>query len=225
MTIRTYLQGMVVAAIFSSTLLMAGKEIEVKIQLNQDELENFQEWLIKHTEYKGEEQHTEYYLDNPQRSFYFDDKAKGFRDALGSLRIRRTLKDDKFKDSYCYKYRHLDPETGKTTHRDEHELVVENADTMLDIMTCLGYTERITIEKTRKLFATGDFEVCIDDVKNIGTFVEVELKKNDVEVKEGLALIYSFLKNHGLIKFKQYDRSYVHMITNPGFDFSYDVSL
>lgn len=207
--------------LFSATTLMGGKEIEVKMQLDEKVLDSFKNWLSANAQYKGQEDHYEHYLNNPTKSFYFI-SDQGFTDALGSLRVRCCKQKG---DSVCYKFRHIDPETNKTTHRDEHESKVASGQSMLDLFRSLGYTEEIIIQKTRHLYTVGDFEICIDTVKDIGLFVEVELKKDIEDVKKGLELIYDFLKNCGLKSFSQFDRSYTHMTLNPHYDFSQKTNL
>lgn len=197
------------------------KEIEVKMLLSPVQIEQFKAWLASNAQYLGQERHTEYYLDNPKNSFYFYDQKKGFIDALGTLKIRCTEK----RDSVCYKYRHIDPKTGLTTHRDEYESFVANGEQMLSLFETLGYTDKILIQKLRTLYLFDCFEVSFDEVKGIDTFVEVELKKDVESVQAGVALIYDFLKTHGIDHFVQVERSYVHMLANPGYNFGKEISL
>lgn len=199
----------------------AGQEIEIKMQLEEPVLDALLQKIIdEKATLVATEEHTEYYLNNPDKSFYFDSE-KGYKDALGSLRIRMTDKGD----SMCYKFRHIDPITGKTTHRDEHETKIGSGDEALKLFKAIGYTEEIFIRKARTKYQYKDFEICLDKVADIGFFVEVELKKDVIDPKEGLALIREFLKEWGITKFKQFDRSYVHMILNPGYDFGENVTL
>jgi len=38
----------------------------------------------------------------------------------------------------------------------------------------LGYYEFITIEKTRSIYKIKDMEVCLDEVKDLGSYIELE---------------------------------------------------
>jgi predicted adenylyl cyclase CyaB len=83
----------------------------------------------------------------------------------------------------------------------------------------LGYTDCIIIDKVRKKYLYNEFEIVIDNVKNLGIFVEVELKEEVGDVKEGHKILKEFLKTIGIRKFKEQFRGYVSMFWNPHIDF------
>lgn len=60
--------------------------------------------------------------------------------------------------------------------RDNHEREVEVSDygEMSDILGRLGYKPDVRIQKVRKFAHFKDLEVCLDEVKELGAFVEVE---------------------------------------------------
>ncbi len=195
------------------TMLYAGKEIEVKISGSHEMFEKVIACVKAYGIYKGSSKQTEYYLTKPDEAW---DYSGGFKDTLRTMRVRCEAKGD----SVCYKYRHLDPVTKKTTHRDEEETKVANGQAMINILGNLGYTEQTIIEKTRETYMVEDmFEVVCDDVKDIGKFIEIELKKPTDDVELGLARIQGLLKRMGVTEFKQYDRGYIHMKWNPGYEF------
>lgn len=194
-------------------MLRAGKEIELKIHCSSEIYAKVITFVQTYGTYKGSTEQTEYYLTKPDEAW---DYSAGFKDTLRTLRVRCEAKGD----SVCYKYRHLDPVTKKTTHRDEEETKVANGQAMINILGNLGYTEQTIIEKTRETYMVYDtFEVVCDDVKNIGRFIEIELKKPIDDVKQGIAQIEGLLKKMGVTEFKQYDRGYIHMKWNPGYEF------
>lgn len=203
----------------SGASVQAGKEIELKISLPKAEYTSVQEWAKIHGTYKGVTDQKEYYLNKKDAPWDF---SGGFKDTLETVRVRCEQKGD----SVCYKYRHLDPTTKKTTHRDEYETKVENGATMLDILQKLGYTEQTVVSKRRETYVVDDtFEVVFDDVDNVGQFIEVELKVSVDNAKVGLTRIEDLIKKIGITQFKQYDRGYIHMIWNPGYDFAVQRNL
>ena len=83
---------------------------------------------------------------------------------------------------------------------------------MLELMKALGYTEQTLMQKTRNIYKFNHFEMVIDQVENIGTFMEVELKTKVDDVKQGINLIYNFFKLIGLKRIKLQVRGYVSML-------------
>lgn len=60
--------------------------------------------------------------------------------------------------------------------RDNHEreTVVGDAGQVADMLERVGYTQGVHIVKTRQTAKHNGMEVCLDEVKNLGTFVEAE---------------------------------------------------
>lgn len=189
-------------------------EIELKIQLDQKQRQLFTQWLSDHAQCKGTVDHTEYYLDNPNDSYWIFDA--GFKDSLKTVRVRLTPKGD----SVCYKFRHVDPITKRATHRDEYETSVKDGLTMLEILTALGYTQQTIIKKTRCAYVYKEFEIVLDDVENIGSFIEIELKQPSEDVAVGRQRIENLLKAIGITEYTEFDRGYIHMAWNPECDFA-----
>ena len=191
----------------------AGKEIELKISLSDAAYAAVAALVGAWGSYRGYSEQTEYYLNKPDEAW---DYSAGFKDTLRTLRIRCESKGD----SVCYKFRNLDPITKKTTHRDEDETTVTSGEVMRNIFKNLGYTETTVIKKKRATYLMDNrFEVVFDTVEGIGKFIEIELKESINDVKVGIAAIESLMKELGISQFKQYDRGYIHMAWNPGYDF------
>jgi predicted adenylyl cyclase CyaB len=193
--------------------MYAAKEIELKIGVSEGIHQQVVAWLQEHAVYKGTSEQTEYYLSRPNDAW---DYSAGFKDTLRTVRVRQEKKGD----SFCYKYRHIDPVTNLTTHRDEYETKVKDGAVDVEIMKHLGYTELTMVKKQRITYLVGEqFEVAIDAVEGVGNFIEIELKQDVENVQVGLAMIEVFMRELGITAYKQYDRGYIHMIWNPGFDF------
>ena len=234
MRLRSGLQRMLKISIFNIlvigcffTILSANvqapimiKEIEIKIQIDERQLGLLRNWLKDNAQFKGVLSHTEWYLDNPNDTFFFT-APEGYKDALKYLRVRHTERGD----SVAYKLWYKDPETGKTTHCDEYETKVENGQVMLALFAQLGFTDQTKIAKQRQTYLTDEFEIVIDQIEDVGYFVEVEVLHPKENVRESLADIHAFLKDISITRFRKIDRGYVSMAWNPEYDFGTLVEL
>lgn len=78
---------------------------------------------------------------------------------------------------------------------------------MRQILKFLNFKKRYMIDKTREYWRLGDYEFCLDKVRELGNFLEVEFTKN----KRGKTFsdLFAFIDNLG-IKYQKYlFRSYV----------------
>jgi adenylate cyclase class 2 len=63
---------------------------------------------------------------------------------------------------------------------DECEVEMDKEARIEDFLERLGFPKLGVIDKTREQYKLGDFNICLDSVKNIGDLMEIEL-----EVKQG----------------------------------------
>src|SRR3990172_1924284 len=192
------------------------KEIEVKMRLDDQQMHVFAQWLEREATMEGVDNQIDYYLDNPESSFLFN-SPQGFKDFLTSLRIRMT---DHEGDFLCNKVRELNQQTLKIVECDEYEMPIQDGTKMLKILTNVGYSVRLIVQKSRKIYRYGDFEIALDKVHDLGFFVEIELKNHDNRTHRGIARILDFLRMVGITKFKKLQRGYLSMLLNPGYDFT-----
>ncbi len=78
---------------------------------------------------------------------------------------------------------------------DEYETLVQNPRTVGEVLKKIGMIHKVTVEKTRKYFDCGKFEVVLDEVRNLGSFVEVEAKKVFGSLAETRKACMDFLEN------------------------------
>jgi len=81
----------------------------------------------------------------------------------------------------------------------EREVEVNDAKQILDILEYLGYREVIKVNKTRKKCKLGDYEICLDEVENLGKFIELE-KMSDGNAEEVQEELLQFLLKLGIKK-------------------------
>ena len=105
---------------------------------------------------------------------------------FSSLRLRE-------KNGKClltYKDDHFDS-NGIWLYSDEHETHINDIDILNKIFGALGYKELVTVKNTKHTVEIGEYEITLEEVENLGNFIEIEYKgqkdvdKNQVEsVKE-----------------------------------------
>jgi predicted adenylyl cyclase CyaB len=59
------------------------------------------------------------------------------------------------------------------------------------------------MQKTRKKYSVDGFEIVIDDIKDYGIFVEIEIDHQIENVQIGLENIYELLRTIGITTFKK----------------------
>ncbi len=81
----------------------------------------------------------------------------------------------------------------------EHETVVADADETKNIIEALGFTLYSDLTKTRQKAKIGDVEICLDEVQDLGTFIEAEkLTDQDADGKKVESELWSILTRLGI---------------------------
>ena len=97
-----------------------------------------------------------------------------------------TYKDDVF-------------DNGKWLYSNEYESVVESLDMIKEIFNRLGLIKFIEINNEKETYICDDYEIVLENVKDLGIFIEVEYCTNDdVDVKEIKKNIQSFIDKLGI---------------------------
>ncbi len=68
--------------------------------------------------------------------------------------------------------------------KEEMEMEVEDGAMMSRILECLGCRKLATVHKVREKFEFRGFNVTMDEVKGVGSFMEIEMMGEDVEEAE-----------------------------------------
>ena len=149
------------------------KEIEVLVEVYDDILSIKNKF--KKFDYKG--------LKNTIDEYYYDPK-------------RDTLKPDKDNQlSHCLRVRSKNNEysitykddvfdNGKWLYSNEYETKVESVAMIKEIFNKLGLVKFIEINNKKETYTYNNYEIVIEDVKDLGIFMEVEYCTNeDVDVK------------------------------------------
>lgn len=70
------------------------------------------------------------------------------------------------------------------TSWQEWEQKVEDGEGLSKLLVSNGVVNFVTIDKNRKKYNLEDFEINVDQIKDLGTFIEAELKVQDTENTE-----------------------------------------
>ncbi|MDH7509020.1 MAG: class IV adenylate cyclase [Methanomassiliicoccales archaeon] len=140
----------------------------------------------------GTSRQVDIYFTHPLRRFAVTDEA---------LRIRK----EGDRCTLVYKGPKIDSET-KT--REEIEVEVSDCDLISSILKKLGFDIAGKVTKERTVYRTGALIVCLDEVEDLGSFVEIEYAGEDFE--KGKGEILSLMKELRLSHNER--RSYLELL-------------
>jgi adenylate cyclase class 2 len=81
----------------------------------------------------------------------------------------------------------------------EKEIEVSDRNTLKDIIELLGFEQTVEVHKKRRKGNYHDYEICLDEVRGLGTFIEVE-KMSDEDGEKVQNELFEFLKKLGVSK-------------------------
>lgn len=144
------------------------KDVEIEIQVRISEKANLMDFLADKADFKGEKYQKDEYFTPQHRNFISKKPVAEW------LRLRESKTN-----SITYKNWHYD-KVGKSHYCDEYETDLSNIEQMRNIFKVLDIKPIIAVEKTRKIWTYGDYEISVDQITGLGDFVEIEYKSNDV---------------------------------------------
>ncbi|ADB58894.1 class IV adenylate cyclase [Archaeoglobus profundus] len=150
-------------------------EVEVKFRLEENVKRKIEEVA-------------EFVCEVCERDIYFNHPCRDFLETDEALRVRKSEKV-----FLTYKGPKIDRET-KT--REEIEVEISDFDKAVEIMKKLGFKPVAEVFKVRRIYRMGDATICIDNVKDLGGFVEIEIKSENVE--EAKRLVFKIADKFGL---------------------------
>lgn len=149
------------------------KEIEILVEVLEEEekiLERLREF-----DYHGEKEVVDIYYYDPLRNNL---KPNSNLQLNECARIRTKNNEV----SITYKVDKFD-ENGNWLYSDEYETKVESLEMIKEIFNRLGLKELLCIKNRKKTFMFKNYEIVLENVENLGIFLEVEYCTNeDVDV-------------------------------------------
>lgn len=162
--------------------------IEVEIKVKADNLEEIKEKVSKIGKLvKSIQQVDEYYV--PVQRDFFAHKPQ----PIEHLRVRTNPDKTVFEYTRTVNMK----ENGDYDYAEEYETAISNPEEFKKTLEFLDFKKVITVEKYREYWQCGNIEVALDDVKNLGSFVEAEAKGDFKDEKEAKLACIKFLEELG----------------------------
>ena len=164
------------------------KEIEILVEV-YEELSVIKK-KFERFDYKGLNNTIDEYYYDPKRDTLKPDKDNQLSHCL-RLRTKNTDHSITYKDDVF--------ENGKWLYSNEYETKIDSIEIMRDIFKKLGLIKFLEIDNKKETYVYGDYEIVIENVKDLGLFMEVEYCTiEDIDVKSVKREIQKFIDELGL---------------------------
>ena len=90
----------------------------------------------------------------------------------------------------------------------EHEVVVNSAEEARGILDMLGLKEAVRVIKKRQTAEYNGYEICIDEIENLGSFIELEKIADAEGAEEAQKAMFKFLQTLGVASEDQVKKGY-----------------
>ena len=163
--------------------------VEIEAKLKVDSLPD--------VERKLKELGAEFIAEQSQSDIHFDDANTTLITTDRCLRLRRQSAGDNKRSFLTYKGA---KEKSDFKKREELEIEIYDPEMMQKLLLALGYQEVLVAEKKRRLWRFGHCDVALDQLSQLGYFVEIEGPDDktitEVQNRLGLAHIPSITKSY-----------------------------
>ncbi len=172
------------------------KEIEIRIRID----EKIKKTILKFVEVKKIQLQSSHQVDQ-----YFCEKVyidnQNTKDTPYVIRVRTSNK------GHTLVYKSF---VSNKTSWTEEETKIDDPNSMINILNHLGYFEYLNIEKYRETGKYQNIEFNIDKIINLGTFLELEIIMEDIDV--GKSILYDFSRQFGIKDTEIVDKGYVQLM-------------
>ncbi len=163
---------------------MANQDIEIEIKLPLENPEEIKKFLNENGKLISK--------DVFQKDTYFVPAHRDFLNVkypFEWLRLRESQK------GFSINYKHFYPENAKKTdYCDEFEAKIKNVEAVKKIFHNLDIKEAVIVEKVRTTWIFKEVEIVIDEVKNLGSYIELETTTHFENPQEGKKFLYKILE-------------------------------
>jgi len=176
------------------------KEIELLFKIDETRAQNIREEIEDLFIKKIREIDTYFYP--PDKDFLVSDSGRE------NLRVRESG------DKKELTYKKVVYNSGEYSHAIEKNVDISDTKTTIEIFKTLGFREYMVVDKEREIFEDDSFQITIDQVKNLGIFVEIEWKGNGDNVEEIKKLCLKRAQELGLETIQ--DKGYLRLLEEKG---------
>lgn len=146
---------------------MANQDIEIEAKFEVLDVNFVKSWLKKYAKYVSKKRTVDAYFIPHHKNFLkveFPYEWLRLRDEGGSFSIN---------------YKHWYPQNSpENTHCDEFETSLGSIKIMDKIFLALDFIKIIEVDKCREKYMIDDIEFSLDDVRDLGYYLEIEYKGN-----------------------------------------------
>ncbi|WP_254274132.1 class IV adenylate cyclase [Haloarcula marina] len=140
---------------------------------------------------------------------YYDAPHRDFAETDEAFRLRRETRDGDTEARITYKGPLVEA-ASKT--REEFETGVDDGETADAIFGQLGFEPAATVRKDRRFYRYDGYTVTVDDVEDVGEFVEVETETDAEGVDAAREGAFDVLRDLGLDPDDQIRTSYLGLL-------------
>ncbi len=147
-----------------------------------------------------------------EEDMYYNSEYHDVRKCDEALRIRKTrdLLTGKTRAQINFKGKKIDQ---ISMSRREYETGIEDPDCMEKILGAIGFTRAAGVKKTRNYLQRGELTACLDQVENLGNFLELEVIVRKENLRERyLSQMREILQELGLSMDNTVRASYLSML-------------
>ncbi len=182
------------------------KDIEIEIQVEIEKVNPLLKFLKDKASFQEENLQIDKYYTPVHRDFLKKRPVDEW------LRLRKENK----KMSITYKNWHRD-KNKRSTHADEFESQIEKIDQLEKILEVLDFKHIITVHKKRTIWNWKKYEIALDKIQGLGSYVEIEYKGKEKKVnpKKMTAGMIDFLKKIGCGKIRRNYNGYPFILLFP----------
>lgn len=147
-----------------------------------------------------------------EQDVYYNGSDRDFRKTDEALRIRahKDMVTGSEKNALTYK----GPKMGSESQtRKELEVSFEDPAEMRELLSALGYSPVLEVQKLRKTYHLGDITACIDQVDSLGDYLELEkLVSDKKDYPEAVGELYKWLPKLGIPESALTQHSYLELL-------------
>jgi len=174
--------------------------VEIEAKLKVDSLSEIEHKLGElGARFLGEQLQTDYFFDDLNATLTKTDKC---------LRLRKQIVEKS--ENYFLTYKGA-KEKSHLKKRQEIESEINDADSIHKLLLALGYKQVLIVEKKRRLWFFCNCEVALDQLPQLGDFVEIEgpdeEEISNVQNSLGLAELPHILKSYASLLKEQPQKS------------------
>lgn len=178
-------------------------EVELKVKYKPSQKTSLLQYL--------EEENYEYVSCEEQIDEYYNHPCRDFKETDEALRIRTIIDQEKYKDWSVLTYKGKNySSTGQS--RTEIESEISDGTAVKEILEKLGFVLAASVCKRRCTYRKKGIIICLDEVKDLGHYLEIEIMCQECMEKETQERLYEILEKFPLSDFTIEHETYLDML-------------